>query len=124
MASFIPVSNQTNSSVNSSAKSDDYNPKYPLWKYVTKLEKIDGSQGGNARSKCTFCGHIISGSYSRVKAHLLKISCGGTKVCPKVTVPILEELRKEVGILEVANLSLDEPEFESMVCKQEGLLRE
>ena len=56
-----------------------------LWKYVTKLDKPVGStskSGGNTHFKCD--GTFV-GSYSRVKAHLLKISGKGIKACMKVT---------------------------------------
>lgn len=66
------------------------NQAAPLWKHVTLLEKTGGKSGGNVRSHYHFCQGIINGSYSRVKAHLLKISGYGTKGCPKVTIPILE----------------------------------
>ncbi|KAL4598363.1 hypothetical protein ACB092_11G054500 [Castanea dentata] len=60
----------------------------PLWPYVTKIEKPTGStvkSGGNTHFKCNYCGNIYLGSYSRVKAHLLRIVNKGIKVCPSVT---------------------------------------
>ena len=60
----------------------------PLWKYVTKLEKLAGSTsnlGGNTRFKYNYCDGTFVGFYSRVKAHLLKISGHGIKACKKVT---------------------------------------
>ena len=59
-----------------------------LWKYVTKFEKLAGStskSGGNTQFKCSYCDGTCVGSYSRVKAHLLKISGKGIKACMKVT---------------------------------------
>ena len=64
------------------------NDEAPLWQYVTKLEKPLGStskSGGNTQFKCNYCGGIFLGSYSRVKAHLLKISNKGIMAYPKVT---------------------------------------
>ncbi|KAG6492527.1 hypothetical protein ZIOFF_047490 [Zingiber officinale] len=46
---------------------DDYSP---LWKFVTKVEKTVG--GGNVTWSCNICNKVCKGSYSRVKAHLLK----------------------------------------------------
>ena len=60
----------------------------PLWQYVSKLEKPLGStskSGGNTHFKCNYCGGIFLGSYSRVKAHLLKISNKGIRACDIVT---------------------------------------
>lgn len=76
----------------------------PLWRHVIQLERTGGS-GGNAKSKCRYCDAIIHGSYYRVKAHLLKISNCGVKTCPKVTVPILQQLRDEVAAAEAATSS-------------------
>ena len=56
----------------------------PLWVYVTKIEKSSGG-GGNMSFKCNYCQNIYKGSYSRVKAHLLRIANVGIKGCPKVT---------------------------------------
>ena len=53
------------------------NDEAPLWQYVTKLDKPPGStskSGGNTHFKCNYCGGVFLGSYSRVNAHLLKIS--------------------------------------------------
>ena len=64
------------------------NADAPLWQYVNKLEKPLGStskSGGNTHFKCNYCGGIFLGSYSRVKAHLLKISNKGIRACNIVT---------------------------------------
>ena len=55
----------------------------PLWKYVTKLEKASVG-GGNVAFKCNYCEKTFKGSYSRVKAHLLKLSNFGIQPCAKV----------------------------------------
>ena len=44
----------------------------PLWKYVTKLEKTSVGVG-NVAFRCNYCEKTFKGSYSRVKAHLLKL---------------------------------------------------
>ena len=64
------------------------NAECPLWQYVTKVEKSPCAcvkKGGNTYFKCNYCGVVFMGSYSRVKAHLLKIPNKGIKPCPKVT---------------------------------------
>lgn len=55
-----------------------------LWRFVTKMEKFDG-KGGNLKWKCNFCHVIKSGSYTRVRAHLLKIEGEGIGPCNGVT---------------------------------------
>ncbi|KAK8485679.1 hypothetical protein V6N11_038000 [Hibiscus sabdariffa] len=47
----------------------------PLWDYVTKLEKR-GTIGGTWNFRCNICGETRSGSYTRIKAHLLQILAG------------------------------------------------
>ena len=54
-----------------------------LWKYVTKLEKASVG-GGNVSFKCNYCEKTFKGSYSMVKAHLLKLPKFGIQVCAKV----------------------------------------
>lgn len=71
--------------------------KMPLWRYVELLEKTGRGQGGNTKPRCTLCDHVINGSYSRVKAHLLKVGGYGVKFCPKVTVDVLAQLHDEIA---------------------------
>jgi len=64
------------------------NDEAPLRQYVNKVEKPLGStikSGGNTHFKCNYCGVVFLGSYSRVKAHLLKISNKAIMAYPKVT---------------------------------------
>ena len=55
----------------------------PLWKYVTKLEKASVG-GGNVAFRCNYCEKTFKGSYSRMKAHLLKLSKFEIQPCVKV----------------------------------------
>ena len=75
-----------------------------LWKYVKVIQK-NSTTGGNARSECLFCGHVIPGSYFRVRAHLLKESNKGTSICSAVNDELLEELRKEDAAAKAAEAS-------------------
>ncbi|KAM0928455.1 hypothetical protein ACQ4PT_002494 [Festuca glaucescens] len=70
-------------------------PKWPLWRYVQKVAKTGGGQGGNEKIICRLCNRDISGSYSRVKSHLLKLGGCGVKPCPKVTIDVLIQLKGE-----------------------------
>lgn len=51
---------------------DDFDENKPLWKYITKLAK-PGEGGGNCQLQCKFCNNTFKGSYTRVRAHLLKL---------------------------------------------------
>lgn len=70
--------------------------KDPLWKHVTKLQKLK-ERGGNNKIRCNICNNEFTGSYSRVKAHLLKIKGEGVAVCSKVTPDILRQFQREVA---------------------------
>ncbi|KAG4969437.1 hypothetical protein JHK85_035858 [Glycine max] len=75
----------------SQAKEQDDDTK-PLWTYVTKIKSVAG--GGNYEIKCNICDFTFNGSYTRVRAHLLKITGKGVRVCQKVTVAKLIDLKK------------------------------
>lgn len=65
----------------------------PLWKYVTKLEKMSDG-GGNIKWICNFCNQQKQGTYTTVRAHLLKLPGRGISVCPSVGNDTLAELKK------------------------------
>ncbi|KAI9194178.1 hypothetical protein LWI28_003749 [Acer negundo] len=88
--SFEPTGN-----ANRAESESALNDHSPLWKYVTKLEKM-GKGGRNTSFQFNFCQQIYKGSYSRVKSHLLKIKGGGIASCSKVTNATLSEMHKEV----------------------------
>ena len=87
----------------------------PLWKYVTKLEKPPDStskSSGNTQFKCNYCDGVFVGSYSRVKAHLLKISGKGIRACKNVTPGHRLEMQKVHDQVENDKLEQDvEVEF-------------
>ncbi|KAK3183092.1 hypothetical protein Dsin_030378 [Dipteronia sinensis] len=102
-AFFQKLSDMPNSLESMRAETEidnDLNDNAPLWKYVTKLEKM-GKGGENMSFKCNFCQQVYKGSYYRVKNHLLKMKGGGIASCPKVTVANLSEMQK---VLEEAEL--------------------
>ncbi|PWZ40492.1 hypothetical protein Zm00014a_028394 [Zea mays] len=85
----------------------DEDEKKPLWRYAEILERTGKGLGGNVRIRCRLCNHVWNGSYSRVKAHLLKIPGFGVKFCRVVTVHVLEQLKAEVAAASVvANRTL------------------
>ncbi|KAG5556909.1 hypothetical protein RHGRI_007221 [Rhododendron griersonianum] len=64
-----------------------------LWQFVTKLDKF-GGKGGNFKWKCNYCGVTKNGSYTRVKAHLLKVTGEGVAACEVVTSPEVAKFHK------------------------------
>lgn len=90
-------------STDASTRNDPHDhEKTPLWKFVEKMERTAG--GGNTKFKCNYCKEIFNGSYSRVKAHLLRESGMGVKKCSKVTDAIFVQLKK---IVEEADAKLN-----------------
>ena len=77
-----------------STASSSLNDSAPLWEYVVTKEKSGAAPGGNKPFICNFCQGSFNGSYSRVKAHLLKISGHGIRVCAKVTKEEVGRLKK------------------------------
>ena len=86
---FLDLHKKMSSSSGGDSTEDDHTP---LWRYVTKLEK--GPTRGNCTFQCNYCMQIFKGSYYRVKAHLLRMTGHGIKVCPKVTPTFLMEMQK------------------------------
>ncbi|XP_026436701.1 uncharacterized protein LOC113334729 [Papaver somniferum] len=76
-----------------SKKRKDANLNTPLWNYVEKQGKSDEG-GGNNKIQCTICNYIFFGSYTRVKAHLLRIEGQGVKICEGIDPGSFEELKK------------------------------
>ena len=54
------------------------NPSFPLWKYVDRTKV---GSGGTALIKCHFYQAEWKGTYTRVKAHFMKIPKMGVHVC-------------------------------------------
>ncbi|XP_075640296.1 putative transcriptional regulator tpeD [Castanea sativa] len=86
----------------------------PLWKYVTKLEKA-AAGGGNVTFKCDYCEKTFKGSYSRVKAHLLKLSNCGIQPCGKVGDEYLNEMQKLEDAYEESTRRLKKPKLVSLL---------
>ncbi|XP_075645144.1 uncharacterized protein LOC142616155 [Castanea sativa] len=85
----------------------------PLWKYVTKLEKA-AAGGGNVTFRCNYCEKTFKGSYSRVKAHLLKLSNCGIQPCGKVGDEYLNEMQKLEDAYEESSRRLKKPKLVSL----------
>ena len=85
----------------------------PLWKYVTKLEKTSVG-GGNVAFRCNYCEKTFKGSYSRVKAHLLKLSNFGIQPCAKVGDEYQNEMQKLEDAYEESTRRLKKPKLVSL----------
>lgn len=103
MAASGSGSSQPRGTTNSAQSDDDITiypvdevtlRKYPLWKHV-KVFKLNNSEGGNKKSECIYCHHVIPECYSRVKAHFLKIANQGISIYSATTPEMLEQFRKE-----------------------------
>ncbi|KAH1118488.1 hypothetical protein GYH30_047311 [Glycine max] len=75
------------------ASSEYQDDDAPLWSLVTIKEKI-GDGGDNRLWSCNFREKVVKSSYSRVKAHLLRIYGSGIATCPKVTNAYLVDLMR------------------------------
>ena len=85
----------------------------PLWKYVTKLEKASVG-GGNVAFRCNYCVKNFKGSYSRVKAHMLKLSKFGIQPCAKVEDEYQNEMQKLENAYEESSRRLKKPKLVSL----------
>ncbi|XP_028188846.1 uncharacterized protein LOC114375264 [Glycine soja] len=82
---------EMSASSHSQAKEQDDDTK-PLWTYVTKIKSVGG--GGNYEIKCNICDVSFNRSYTRVRAHLLKITGKGVRGCQKIKNAKLIDLKK------------------------------
>ncbi|XP_057999043.1 uncharacterized protein LOC110673033 [Hevea brasiliensis] len=127
-----PQANST-SGTSSNTREEEFSP---LWRYVTKLEKT-GEGGCNCKWICNFCGQEKQGTYTRVRAHLLKITGKGIGVCKKVRNDSISEMRKQedeatnkitnsqsrrvslpISITSVPSLNITEPSISAALKKR------
>ncbi|MFV0960810.1 hypothetical protein QML37_31415, partial [Klebsiella pneumoniae] len=67
-------------------------PEQPLWKEIEVITKpLRG--GGNVKFVCSHCMKEFTGSYTRVKAHLLKLPGYGVKACKNMPAYQAQELK-------------------------------
>ncbi|CAL5412651.1 unnamed protein product [Camellia sinensis] len=71
----------------------------PVWNHV-KVLSIPVGGGGNRCWSCNYCNKKVTGSYSKVKAHLLKISNCGVEACKAINDDVFETLKKEHEVAE------------------------
>ncbi|KAK2999004.1 hypothetical protein RJ639_023637 [Escallonia herrerae] len=66
----------------------------PLWNHV-KLTGGAASGGGNRHWMCNYCNKKVTGSYSKVKGHLLAIPLCGVTACKNLSAEIMKAIKKE-----------------------------
>ncbi|KAL7189687.1 hypothetical protein ACSBR1_039348 [Camellia fascicularis] len=71
----------------------------PLWNHV-KVLSIPIGGGGNRYWSCNYCNKKVTGSYSKVKAHLLKFPNCGVEACKAIKDDVFETLKKEHEVAE------------------------
>lgn len=59
------------------------------------VEAYGKGGGGNKVWCCKYCHKKVTGSYSKVKGHLLKITCLGVEACKVMPDDVYRELKKE-----------------------------
>ncbi|TXG61213.1 hypothetical protein EZV62_012576 [Acer yangbiense] len=99
---FIDTTNKVTEDENASVRA--LNDHTPLWRCVTKLDKM-GRGRGNISFQCNFCMNVYKGSYCRVKSHLLKIKGGGIASCSRVTNANISKMQR---VVEEAELRVKE----------------
>ncbi|XP_059283958.1 uncharacterized protein LOC132037453 [Lycium ferocissimum] len=65
-----------------------------LWNHV-KVVSVAAAAGGNRVWMCNYCNKRFTGSYNRVKSHLLKIPNHGVQICSAIGGEILRVLKTE-----------------------------
>ncbi|KAL7244965.1 hypothetical protein ACSBR2_000330 [Camellia fascicularis] len=76
----------------------------PLWNHV-KVLSIRLGGGENRCWSCNYCNKKVTGSYSKVKAHLLKFPNGGVQACKALKDDVFETLKKEHEVAEKKELN-------------------
>ncbi|CAA0809034.1 Unknown protein [Striga hermonthica] len=66
----------------------------PLWNHVKVINLASGG-GGNRVWSCNYCHKKVTGSYSKVKAHLLRLSGSGVTICNSISDDIAAVIKKE-----------------------------
>ncbi|KAK3017142.1 hypothetical protein RJ639_007438 [Escallonia herrerae] len=66
----------------------------PLWNHV-KVTGGAASGGGNRHWMCNYCNKKVTGSYSKVKGHLLAIPLCGVTACKNLSAEIKKTIKKE-----------------------------
>ncbi|KAK2966354.1 hypothetical protein RJ640_021498 [Escallonia rubra] len=66
----------------------------PLWNHV-KVTGGGAGGGGNRHWMCNYCNKKVTGSYSKVKGHLLAIPLCGVTACNNLSAEIMKAIKEE-----------------------------
>ncbi|KAK2976672.1 hypothetical protein RJ640_004273 [Escallonia rubra] len=66
----------------------------PLWNHVKVTGGAAGG-GGNRHWMCNYCNKKVTGSYSKVKGHLLAIPLCGVTACNNLSAEVMKAIKKE-----------------------------
>ncbi|KAK2980059.1 hypothetical protein RJ640_028788 [Escallonia rubra] len=66
----------------------------PLWNHV-KVTGGGAGGGGNRHWMCNYCNKKVTGSYSKVKGHMLAIPLCGVTACNNLSAEIMKAIKKE-----------------------------
>ncbi|KAK3017179.1 hypothetical protein RJ639_007122 [Escallonia herrerae] len=66
----------------------------PLWNHVKVTGGASGG-GGNRHWMCNYCNKKVTGSYSKVKGHMLAIPLCGVTTCNNLSAEIMKAIKKE-----------------------------
>ncbi|XP_047256162.1 uncharacterized protein LOC124888922 [Capsicum annuum] len=93
----------------------DFDDK-PLWNH-TKAISTAFNGGRNRTWSCNYCNKQVSGSYNRVKGHLLRLSGDGVQICSEVQGG--DQFDVDETIDSLTELSTDEPQLEGVDFEEE-----
>lgn len=65
----------------------------PMWNHISVISVLGG--GGNRTWICNYCSKKVVGSFSKVKAHLLKLPNNGVAPCKSISRDVLQQLKQE-----------------------------
>ncbi|XP_060200771.1 uncharacterized protein LOC132629044 [Lycium barbarum] len=77
----------------------------PLWNHVKVIQLAAGG-GGNRTWLCNYCNKKVTGSYYKVKGHLLKLSNHGVEACKQISSDVYAVLKLEHEQAESKKLSI------------------
>ena len=99
----------------------DFDDK-PLWNHV-KVPSMAPNGGGNRTWSCNYCNKIVTGSYNRVKAHILRLSAYGVQICKENNGDIYAILKMEHEQAERkrTNVQVDARKKDDYISLPEGI---
>ncbi|KAF8393014.1 hypothetical protein HHK36_021255 [Tetracentron sinense] len=88
-------------------------PRDAFWEYMVEIS--------DKRIKCKFCGEVISGTITRAKYHLAKMSNRDVKLCPNVPEAVFASPETVMGEAEMKKQKLTEGSSNTTACNPTGV---